>query len=308
LLAIVFPRQKRYNSIRHKTPFFRLSIIAAAGIFARNKQMIRRPAVAGQFYAGTRRECLAEINECLPKGPLSMALPETIVAGIVPHAGWVFSGDLAAMVFAAIKQIKQEPDTFILFGAAHGCCDMCPVIFPEGAWETPLGQIEIDAELTSQLIALGARPDAQAHRHEHSIEVQVPFIQHLFPKAKLVAAIMPPASNGYECDFGHKVGTLLKTKRINAVCIASTDLTHYGPRYGFAPKGTDSNGIHWAHSTNDMDFINHALHMDAEHLLQSSLEHENACGPAGAAAAIAAAKALGRTQGYLLPIPIAPRS
>ncbi len=262
--------------------------------------MIRKPAVAGQFYAGTCRECLAEIAECLPAGPLNLALPDTIVAGIVPHAGWVFSGELAAMVFAAIKQVKQDPDTFILFGAAHGCYDMCPVFFPEGSWETPLGQIEIDTDLTSQLIGLGARPDAQAHRHEHSIEVQVPFIQHLFPKAKLVAAIMPPASNGYECDFGRKVGMLLKTKSINAVCIASTDLTHYGPRYGFAPKGTGQIGIHWAHSVNDMDFINRALKMDAEHLLQSSLEHENACGPAGAAAAIAVAKAMGRTQGYLL--------
>jgi AmmeMemoRadiSam system protein B len=261
---------------------------------------IRKPVVAGQFYGGLRQECLDEIAECLPKGPIATELPARVVAGIVPHAGWLYSGSLAALVFTAIKQANTTVDTFIIFGASHRCYDTCPVIYPAGAWETPLGQILIDEPLTQELIQLGAKPDADAHRDEHSIEVQVPFIQHLFPSAKLVAVIMPPGPGRYECAFGQKVGAALKDSGVNAVCIASTDLTHYGPRYGFCPQGSGPDGIAWAHQVNDVEFINCALKMDAEHLVESSLRSENACGPAAAAAAVAAAATLGSKKGILL--------
>lgn len=261
---------------------------------------IRKPAVAGQFYGGTRQECFDEIAECLPKGIIKNELPEKIISGIVPHAGWLFSGNLAAMVFAAVRQVNKTVDTFVLFGAAHRSYDTCPLIYPSGAWETPLGQIEIDESLTKELIQLGAKSSAEAHRYEHSIEVQVPFIQHLFPDAKLAAVIMPPGKKRYECTFGQKVGALIKDSGINAVCIASTDLTHYGPRYGFCPQGTSQTALTWAYEVNDMEFIQKALQMDAEHLVDISMEKENACGPAAAAAVVAAASAAGRKKGYLL--------
>jgi hypothetical protein len=262
--------------------------------------MIRKPTVAGQFYGGSRQDCLDEIAECLPAGPIEAELPGKIVAGIVPHAGWLFSGRPAAMVFAAVKQVNKAVDTFIVFGASHRCYETCPVIYPAGKWETPLGHILIDEPLTEELIQLGAKPDAEAHRYEHSIEVQVPFIQHLFPSAKLVAVIMPPGPGRYECAFGQKVGALVKDSGVNAVCIASTDLTHYGPRYGFCPQGSGAGGIAWAHEVNDMKFIESALTMDAEHLVESSLRNENACGPAAAAAAVAAAGIIGSKKGVLL--------
>jgi MEMO1 family protein len=261
---------------------------------------IRKPAVAGQFYGGSREECLEEIAECLPQGTVKTGLPNRIVGGIVPHAGWLFSGGLAATVFTAIRQVNKTVDTFILFGASHRSHDTCPLIYPSGAWDTPLGQIQIDESLTNELISLGAKVNAEAHRYEHSIEVQVPFIQYLFPDAKIVAVIMPPGVGGYECTFGQKVGALLKDSGSNAVCIASTDLTHYGPRYGFCPQGTNSTAITWAYEVNDMEFINQALRMDAEHLVESSLQHENACGPAAAAAVVAAAQMAGCKKGFLL--------
>jgi AmmeMemoRadiSam system protein B len=261
--------------------------------------IIRKPAVAGQFYPDSRQECLEEIAECLPKS-IKGQLPAHITAGIVPHAGWVFSGSLAAMVFAAIKQINQEVDTFVFFGAAHRCADDAPVIFPDGQWETPLGKIDIDQALTDELVALGAMPDVQAHRYEHSIEVQIPFVQHLFPGAEMVAIIMPPAGNRYECQFGQKVGELVKNAKKKIVCIASTDLTHYGPRYGFSPQGAGPEGIRWAHEVNDRDFINKAVKLDADNLFISSVNSENACGPAAAAAVVATAKAAGCAKGYLL--------
>ncbi len=260
---------------------------------------IRKPAVAGQFYGGTEAECLAEIAECLPARDLTMELPDPIVAAIVPHAGWVFSGELAAAAFKAIKQVNQEVDTFVIFGAAHRYFDGGAVVDDSAAWETPLGQIEIDAELTRQIIAKGAIADANAHHNEHSIEVQVPFIQHLFPNAKIVPILVPVAD--FDPAFGTRAGQLIgeqTDKKI--VCIASTDLTHYGPRYGFCPEGTNPAALKWAREVNDMEFIDLALRMEADRLLESAMDKGNACGPAAVATVVAAAKATGRICGVLL--------
>ena len=260
---------------------------------------IRKPAVAGQFYGGTQAECLAEIDECMPARDLKMELPDPIAAAIVPHAGWVFSGELAAMAFKAIKQVNKEVDTFVIFGAAHRYFGGGAVIDDSDAWQTPLGQVEIDTELVAQIVAKGAVADADAHHGEHSIEVQVPFIQHLFPNAKIVPIIVPVAD--FDHTFGARVGQLIDEqtdKKI--VCIASTDLTHYGPRYGFCPEGTGSAALKWAREVNDMEFIDLALRMEADRLLESAMDKGNACGPAAVATVVAAAKAMGRICGVLL--------
>jgi AmmeMemoRadiSam system protein B len=260
---------------------------------------VRKPAVAGQFYGGTETQCLAEIEECLPVHDLMAELPDPIVAAIVPHAGWVFSGELAAMAFKAIQQVNKEVDTFVIFGAAHRYYDGGAVVDDSEAWQTPLGQIEIDTELAAQIIAKGAIANADAHRDEHSIEVQVPFIQHLFPKARIVPIIVPVAD--FDPAFGAHVGQLIHDqtdKKI--VCVASTDLTHYGPRYGFCPEGVGSAALKWAREVNDMEFIDLALRMEADRLLKVALDKGNACGPAAVATLVAAAKAMGRICGVLL--------
>lgn len=260
---------------------------------------IRKPAVAGQFYGGTQAECLAEIDECMPVRDLKMELPDPIAAAVVPHAGWVFSGELAAMAFKAIKQVNREVDTFVIFGAAHRYFDGGAVVDNSDAWQTPLGQVEIDAELAAQIVAKGAVADADAHHSEHSIEVQVPFIQHLFPNAKIVPIIVPVAD--FDHTFGARVGQLIgeQTDR-KIVCIASTDLTHYGPRYGFCPEGAGPAALKWAREVNDMEFIDLALRMEAGRLLESAMDKGNACGPAAVATVVAAAKAMGRICGVLL--------
>jgi AmmeMemoRadiSam system protein B len=260
---------------------------------------IRKPAVAGQFYGGTRTQCLAEIDECLPLRDLKIELPDPIVAAIVPHAGWVFSGELAATAFKAIQQANQLVDTFVIFGAAHRYFGGGAVVYDSGAWETPLGQIAIDAELASLIVDKGALANPSAHRGEHSIEVQVPFIQHLFPNAKIVPIIVPVAD--FDHNFGTHVGQLIhKQQDKKIVCIASTDLTHYGPRYGFCPEGTGEAALKWAREVNDMEFIDLALRMEADRLLKAALEKGNACGPAAVATVVAAAKAMGRICGVLL--------
>jgi AmmeMemoRadiSam system protein B len=227
-------------------------------------------------------------------------LPNPIVAGIVPHAGWTFSGDLAGSVFAAVRQVNGPVDTFILFGAAHRYYSGPAAVYDKGDWETPLGLIRIDEDLAAKIAALdGAAADPQAHRAEHSIEVQVPFIQHLFPDAKIVPIIVPPED--FSPAFGAAVGRMLAAlKNKKAVAVASTDLTHYGPRYGFCPAGIGRDALTWAHQVNDMEFIQHALQMDAEQIVPIALEKQNACGPAAAAAAVAAAKAMGAVRGVLI--------
>jgi AmmeMemoRadiSam system protein B len=261
---------------------------------------VRRPIVAGQFYPGQRDLCVSEIKDCLEARTLQQPLPEAIVAGIVPHAGWTFSGDLAALVFSAVKQRQDEIHTFIIFGAAHGYFGHAPAVYATGAWETPLGEIDIDQELAEAVTETGAAvSDAHAHHSEHSIEVQVPFIQYLFPDAKIVPILTPPREQ--VVTLGENIGQIInqqKNKRV--VCIGSTDLTHYGPSYGFVPMGVGLSGVEWASKVNDQKFIELALNLDAEGLLKSAAENCNACGAGAAAAAVADAKALGKTKGLLL--------
>jgi AmmeMemoRadiSam system protein B len=280
-----------------------MEIIAMAASFQRSKASAteRKPVVAGQFYPASEKQCRAEIADCITDRPITIKLPEKIVAGIVPHAGWTFSGDLAAMVFAAIEKADKIVDTFVIFGAVHSFLGSAAAVYDKGAWLTPLGEIKIDEELAAAIIKKSrfAKPELEAHKYEHSIEVQIPFVQYLFKNAKIVPILIPPADSAV--TVGNDVAECIKSaadKKI--VCIGSTDLTHYGPRYGFNPQGNGLSGIEWAKDVNDKAFIDLALNLQAERILTDSMENQNACGPGAAAAAVAAAKALGKIKGVLL--------
>jgi AmmeMemoRadiSam system protein B len=262
--------------------------------------MQRKPIVASQFYPGTRSECLDEIKQCLDEAILNMPLPDTIVAGIVPHAGWTFSGATAAMVFNAIKKRHKKVDTFVIFGAAHGYLRQPPAVYDKGSWLTPMGEISIDEALAKAVLeSHAAVSDPQAHDSEHSMEVQVPFIQYLFPDARLLPILTPPSDSAVH--LGEIIASLIASDdERKIVCIGSTDLTHYGPRYGFTPMGSGKDALKWAAEVNDRMFLNLALKMKPQELLSSAAENLNACGPGAAAATVAAAKALGKTKGILL--------
>ncbi len=270
---------------------------------------IREPVVAGQFYPEDRETCLAEIRACLPAQVPHEGLSESLVGGLVPHAGWTFSGALAALVFSTIKRRRAKVDTFVIFGAAHGYFGAQPVIDGSDAWDTPLGRTHLDGPLREAVRESGtAGIDSSAHRHEHSIEVQVPFIQFLFPDARILPIIVPATDAALrlgaavaEVSLAHrdlKKGAAPDPP--SQVFIGSTDLTHYGPRYGFTPMGVGSDALHWASEVNDRQFIELALALEPERLLANALENGNACGPGAAAAAVAAAQRLGTRQGVLL--------
>jgi AmmeMemoRadiSam system protein B len=259
----------------------------------------RRPIVAGQFYPADRDSCVAEIEECLHAESLPADLPDTIVAGIVPHAGWTFSGPLAAMVFATVKHQHEKVDTFVVFGAAHSYVRGLPAMWDKGTWQTPLGTVDIDEELALSILETQtARSDYYPHTTEHSIEVQIPFIRQLFPQAKILPIVVPPDENALA--LGHSIGDIVAAGDKTIVCIGSTDLTHYGPRYGFAPMGVGEKAVKWASETNDRQFIDLALKLDAAALLENAAQNCNACGPGAAAAVLCAASKQGKTEGRLL--------
>jgi MEMO1 family protein len=263
----------------------------------------RKPAVAGQFYADDKRTCLREIKQRIEDRNLPKQLPEAIVAGIVPHAGWMFSGDVAGLVFNAVRSVHAHVDTFIIFGAVHYPYGKGAAVYGKGAWQTPLGEVAIDEAVAAAIVESCANADQNegAHQFEHSIEVQVPFVQYLFPEAKIVPIMVPPAE--FSVAFGAEVGEVIVSKLNGGkkiICIGSTDLTHYGPRYGFDPKGTGDAAIKWAKEVNDKEFIDYAIAMNAEKILHTALQNQNACGAGAAAATVTAAKQLGKTKGYLL--------
>lgn len=260
---------------------------------------VRRPVVAGQFYPADRVGCTRMIGECLPTQPLT-GLPEPIVAGVVPHAGWVFSGPTAAKVFAAIRS-QFIPDTVVLISANHRWRESRPAVYGSGAWLTPLGEVEVDADLAQGVIREGAGRlvDApEAHAGEHSAEVQVPFIQYLFPQARILPILVSPDEEAVEA--GEVIARAIAASGKRAVVVGTSDLTHYGAMYyGFAPAGSGERALAWARA-NDERVIRLMLEMRAEEIVPETEAHHNACGGGAMAATIAAARVLGARQGLLL--------
>ena len=260
---------------------------------------VRQPAVAGQFYPGDRASCVRMIEQCVPDDP-DLDLPDRIVAGLVPHAGWTFSGAVAARVFAAVKTLGV-PETFVILSAMHRWGTSRPAVYARGRWATPLGEVEVDEELATAVLEAGAGLliDApEVHLGEHSAEVQVPFIQYLFPEAKILPILVPPEEHAVR--EGEVIGRVVDAAQRPVVIIGTTDLTHYGATYyGFAPAGTGERALEWARA-NDERVIDLILDMQAEEVVPETAAHHNACGGGAVAGTIAAARTLGAEKGHLL--------
>jgi len=260
--------------------------------------MVRDPVVAGRFYPIEREACLREIASMKPASE-PPDFPSRPVGGIVPHAGWVFSGATALAVLKAIAS-HRKPKTFVLFGATHRGVPGGSV-FASGGWQTPLGVAEVDGRLAGEI--LGRAPDLladdpEAHEGEHSIEVQVPLIQCLLPEAKIVPILVPPDRQA--AALGAAVGQTILSLEADAVCIGSSDLTHYGPMYGFTPAGTGAAAIRWVRDDNDRRMLDLIVRMDAQAVVPESQARLNACGGGAIAATIAAARELGAARGHIL--------
>jgi len=205
---------------------------------------IRRPVVASQFYEGTAEALKAQISSCFLSrlGPQKLpqvnfhSYPRNIVGLICPHAGYVYSGPVAAYGFYDLAA-DGKPDSVVLLGPNHTGYGSALSVMREGIWQTPLGDVEIDTKLADAILQETSVVDVDelAHRYEHSIEVQLPFLQFLYGnKFKIV----PICFLMQDYDSAVEVGRALveALDATNTVVIASSDLTHYEPAKSAAAK------------------------------------------------------------------------
>jgi len=258
---------------------------------------IRPPARAGSFYDASPSACRRHAMKLIESADVPADLPERLSGGLVPHAGWVFSGRLAAMTFKALGG-QGAPATFVLLGADHFGTVQRGEVYDAGAWQSPLGEVRVDEELAAALLAaddcLHANP--QAHAEEHSIEVQVPLMQAAYPEARVVPIAVPPTDLAVQ--IGRTIGRTLADRFGGARVVGSTDLTHHGGHFG-NPGGRGREGVAWT-TANDRRMLDLIEAMDAEAVVAEARTRSNACGAGAVAAAIAACRELGATRGICL--------
>ena len=259
---------------------------------------IRKPDFAGSWYPGDESECLKEIKN-FSKGCIPCPSGEQeILGGIVPHAGWYYSGQIA---FNVIKCMKNSiiPDVFVIFGR-HLHPGSANFIMKEGAWDTPLGNLNIADDLAKELINDFKFTVETPSRHEqdNTIELQLPFIKYLFPEVRILPIGVPPSSASIK--IGERIAEIGERSGKKIYILGSTDLTHYGYNYGYTPKGTGREAIAWVKGQNDRKMIDLIVNMDARGVIDESLLNSNACCSGAVAAAVSAARGLGAQKGLEL--------
>ena len=202
-----------------------------------NELNLRQPAVAGSFYAGDSKSLNKQIENCflhkigLGKIPLLNPKKGNNIIGVVsPHAGYMYSGPVAAHGFYKIA-LDGKPDTIIILGPNHQGFGEDVSIIAEGKWKTPLGELKIDAEMAEDIIknSKTIKIDNKAHQSEHSIEVQLPFIQYIFGNnIKFVPICMTRQDIDTDIEIAQSICSSVVGK--NILIIASSDFTHYEPQ------------------------------------------------------------------------------
>jgi MEMO1 family protein len=248
------------------------------------------------WYPFDAKDCKREIESYVEGWSPSQIPSSNGFGGILPHAGWYFSGKLAARVLYSLK-LKSRVEVVVLYGG-HLSAEDVPRIVTEEACETPLGDIEIHAAFVKTLMKSADIRKENPASGDNTIEVQLAMVKYFFPEAKLVG-IRSPLSMKAE-KLGKEVAEVAKKEGISILAIGSTDLTHYGPNYGFLSKGVGPASVEWVKKDNDRGFIDRALRMDAEGLLKHALENGSACSAGAALSAMATCKALGSKEGVLL--------
>ena len=255
---------------------------------------VRKAVFAGSWYPSQASECEREIKGFLKAGKSLNPPDRHLVGGIVPHAGWYFSGSIACNVIKCLKG-KDTVDVLVVFGM-HLHPSSPNYIMTEGAWETPFGELEVEQTLASE-IAGKFRCEIETpthHAQDNTIELQLPFIKYFFNEAKVVCIGVPPKKDSLE--IGRAVVRISNQLGLRVKVIGSTDLTHYGSNYGFTSKGTGIKAVEWVRNENDRRFINAILALKPEDMIVEAGTRQNACCAGAAATAIETAKHLGAHQ------------
>lgn len=254
---------------------------------------IRKAAFAGSWYPARASECERQIEAFLAEDTSSKQFHMHAVGGIVPHAGWYFSGSIACRVFHALKQTAAaDPDVLLLFGM-HLHPQSPRYMMAEGAWETPFGSIEVDRELAAGIMELHefVVETPTDFTPDNTVELQLPFLKYFFQNAKVVAMGVPPSIASL--DVGTSAVDVARKLGRTAMIVGSTDLTHYGANYGFTAKGRGKSAVSWVRERNDPLVIDAMLDLDSERIVKVAQSNQNACCAGAAATAVAGATRLG---------------
>jgi AmmeMemoRadiSam system protein B len=247
------------------------------------KSKIRLPAVAGQFYPGSNKELKNQISSFADwKKEKS-----DIVACMLPHAGYMYSGAVAASVVSGLN-IKEN---IVILGPNHTGCGPTFSLMSEGSWQTPLGEIEINNALAKVLLDKSKliKEDNLAHLYEHSIEVQLPFLQFQNNNFKIVPLVIGPADLKDYQEVGRAIAHTIEEAKLkdSSLIIASSDMTHYEAQKSAKEKDTLA--------------IEAILELDEMKLWQNVHKFDiSMCGYAPAIIMLTAAKILGAKKASLI--------
>lgn len=246
---------------------------------------VREAAVAGSWYPGSARAITAEVDRYLEAAG-EVTVSGRLIALISPHAGLRYSGPVAAYGYGLLRE--RSPLTVVLVGPSHRAAFDGVAVHSRGAWETPMGRAPIDEALAEALLDTdqGIFADAVVHREEHSLEMQMPFLQRIVPGLRVVPAMM---GNQSRREVEALAGALSQTlkDREDAVMVASSDLSHYHPAN--------------VANREDKIVVEQVGEFDADALMQRLEEHQNvACGGGPVVAVMKAARALGADQATVL--------
>lgn len=246
---------------------------------------VRPAAIAGSWYPGTAAALGAELDRYLDAaGPVSV--PGRLVALVSPHAGLRYSGPVAAFGYGLLR--GRASLTAVLVGPSHRAAFRGVAVHGHGAWESPLGRVPIDESLAEKVLATGGLviEDAIVHREEHSLEMQVPFLQRLVPELRIVPAMMGTQSREEVDGLARSLAHAL-AGRDDVVLVASSDLSHYQP----APVA----------SRLDQIVVEQVGRFDAEALMSRLERYENvACGGGPVVAVMKASRELGADRATVL--------
>jgi hypothetical protein len=243
--------------------------------------MIREPIVAGSFYPGTESTLRSQIDSLVEKS----AEKQPAIGVAVPHAGYMYSAAVAAAVFSRI----EIPDKVILLGPNHTGEGPCFSLYPGGKWRTPLGDVEVDEEFSDSLFS-GCnliKRDERAHSGEHSLEVQLPFLQYFNPGVRIVPLTIGISDIDKYRKVAEAIADTIQKQQKSALIVASTDMTHYEPQDQVKRK--------------DNLAIDSILGLDADGLVKKvELENISMCGCMPVFMMIISAKLLGAKDAKLI--------
>ena len=242
---------------------------------------VRKPIAAGQFYPSSKKTLEKDISDFIDKA----AKKQRVLGCIAPHAGYMYSGGVAGLVFSKI----DIPDTVVILGPNHTGGGAVFALYEQGSWHTPLGEAQIDNKLAKAILNKSRyiEADDTAHINEHSLEVLLPFIQYFKKDCKIVPVVVSTHSIDAYREAGKAIADAITEQGKDVLVVASSDMSHYESQRSAEEK--------------DKRAIEAILNLDEEELIKRVQEYGiTMCGYAPTAIMLSCCKRLGATSAELV--------